>query len=265
MQNLPPALKELLSGAESEEITIGRSGTDVYVFPELREYGKVYLKIAAPESGIDLEREKELLDWLNGRLPVPKVLYFEQDNGKDYLLVSEIEGVDCAVFTAQSTQDSEILNLAAQLSVCLRQIHAVSIEDCPFPQNLSVKLRHAKERIAQGWVDETDFKEEHLGKSADEIYRWLAEQNIGDEDLVFTHGDFCLPNIIINNNKINGIIDWERGGVADRYQDIALFFRSFALNTENAFDVEEVFCTHYGISRLDKEKIRFYIDLDELF
>lgn len=37
---------------------------------------------------------------------------------------------------------------------------------------------------------------------------------------VLLHGDYCLPNIILNNWKLSGVIDVGGGGVGDRHLDI---------------------------------------------
>lgn len=93
----------------------------------------------------------------------------------------------------------------------------------------------------------------------------LVEKKPLSEDLVFTHGDLCLPNYLVLEGEITGFIDFDRGGVADRYQDIALFLRSFGFNIGNGMDVRDIFCRAYGIKGLDEEKLYYYRLLDELF
>lgn len=41
----------------------------------------------------------------------------------------------------------------------------------------------------------------------EELLVWL-EKNRPQEDIVLTHGDFCLPNVFIDNDKISGFIDF---------------------------------------------------------
>ncbi len=265
MKTLPNKLNKLLQGSNFKPITIGMSGTEVYFIKDLAEFGDVYLKIASQTSGVDLERESDILSWLKNKLNVPKVIHFEQEKNLDYLLISAISGVDASIFTENNYNESELKNLAIILAGEMRKIHQIPIKECPFSQTLAVKFREAKKRIGQELVDESDFLEKNQGKSANEIYQKLIQTDIGEEDLVFTHGDFCLPNFVINDRQINGIIDWERGGISDRYQDIALFLRSFDLNTNAMIEIEEIFCKHYQIEQLDKNKINFYKDLDELF
>ena len=50
------------------------------------------------------------------------------------------------------------------------------------------------------------------------------------EELVFTHGDYCLPNSFIKDNKTVGFIDLGNAGIADKWQDLALCIRSLEHN-----------------------------------
>lgn len=40
-------------------------------------------------------------------------------------------------------------------------------------------------------------------------------------DLAFGHGDYCLPNVLAHQGAVVGVIDWSRGGYADRRFDLA--------------------------------------------
>lgn len=78
-------LEDLLERHEHKQVFTGWSGAEAYYLPGLA----AYLKIAPVESPSNLAREKEVLQWLDGKLPVPKVLGFEEANGKRLILLSE--------------------------------------------------------------------------------------------------------------------------------------------------------------------------------
>jgi aminoglycoside phosphotransferase len=163
-------------------------------------------------------------------------------------------------FTVDQTK-SFVEMVAAQI----RKLHDIPIHDCDLDQRLETKFKKAEENILGGFVLESDFDVENLGRTAAQVFDELIAAGPSSEDLVFTHGDLCLPNIIIRENKVAGFIDFERGGVADRYQDLALFLRSFQFNTVTGMDVRPALCRGYGIADLDQEKLDFYRKLDELF
>jgi len=255
-------LKDLLDRYSHQRIFTGWSGAEAYYLPGL----SAYLKIAPAESLSNLAREKEVLEWLDGKLPVPRVLGFQEANGKQFILLSEIKGVAASDHMAANCHDTTVIfDFIKKAAKAMRGIHDLPINDCPLAQNIEVKLAAAHENIRRGLVDESDFLQENIGRMSEEIYHELVEKKPPAEDLVFTHGDLCLPNIMIWGSEISGFIDFDRGGISDRYQDIALFLRSFTFNIETPVDVSEAFCNAYGISSLDDEKIYYYRLLDELF
>lgn len=146
--------------------------------------------------------------------------------------------------------------------------------DCPFKYGLEQKLRMAAYNVERGLVDMDDAQPETVGEngfeSPQKLLDWLI-RNKPEEDIVFSHGDFCLPNVFIRDGKISGFIDLGGAGIADRYQDIALCFRSLRDNLAGKYGgrVYEGFRPELLFEKLgikpDWEKIKYYILLDELF
>lgn len=103
-----------------------------------------------------------------------------------------------------------------------------------------------------------------------ELLEWL-EKNRPEFDPVLSHGDFCLPNVFVENGTISGFIDLGDSGIGDKWRDIALCYRSLKHNFDGTFggkvypdfDPEMLFDA-LGIEP-DREKLRYYILLDELF
>ena len=52
----------------------------------------------------------------------------------------------------------------------------------------------------------------------------------------FIHGDFCLPNIFADDSGLTGLIDLGRAGVADKWQDIAICYRSLSNNYSGKYN-----------------------------
>lgn len=258
-----PILPEL-AGASLTADTLGHSDAQVWhvSWPDGREAWLKEQPAGGPEP---LERDCRLLSWLKGRVPVPEVLAYQRDSAgetaREYLLMSAMPG--------KPASDSEFLTQAETLipllARALRQLHALPIAHCPFDARLDAKFRLAADHVAAGRIDESDFQTPFLGKTATELYaRLLAERPQGEEDLVFTHGDACLPNYLIADGAFQGFIDIGRGGVADRWQDLALLIRSLQFNGFFTWENVEKLLEVYG-TPLDKAKLDFYILLDEFF
>lgn len=256
-KTLPPNLARAVSGCAWRQIHLGLSPSNVFRLKSPNK-NSLYLKTSPRLPGFSLLQEKMRLDWLKNRLSVPKVLLFCEAENTDYLLLSEISGTPAS----DDFLKADIPRIIEQLVNGLKTIHELPIEDCPFSERLDYKIELVRERMSKGLVDETDFDEERQGRTAGDAFGELIETKPDDEDLVFTHGDYCVPNVVLKDGKLSGFVDWGNAGVADRYQDLALLTRSILYNfgedwTERVFEI-------YGIAP-DLQKLHFYKLLDEFF
>jgi kanamycin kinase/aminoglycoside 3'-phosphotransferase-2 len=257
MKGIPQSLARLTNGYSWEQITIGHSDATTFLLKG-STYNQ-YLKIQPNNSVENLYHEKEKLEWLQGKLSIPEVLYYDKDEVNEYLLITEIKGINAS----DKSYEANLSYLMELLALGLKTLHSLSIESCPFNQKLDVKIEEAKRRVENGLVDEEDFDEVRKGLKARELFEELISKKPINEDLVFTHGDYCLPNIIIDKGKVSGFIDLGRAGVSDRYQDLALAIRSITYNFGK--DYIPFFLKEYGVKELDESKIFYYQLMDEFF
>lgn len=261
LRKIPAALQTLIADARFEEIHEGMSGTHIFRL-EHDAQADQYLKIAERHSEQDLSAEVSRLLWLNGRLPVPRVIYWAEDDTRQYLLISALSGL---VLYDESLRD-QLPALMRLYASGLRQIHAVPVKACPFDLRLDVKIAQAAARMQSGMVDANNFDPERQGRTPQSAFReLLATRPTDDQDLVFTHGDYCTPNVLVDPDtmSLSGFIDWGRCGIADRYVDLALAARSIEYNFGAAW--VQPFFDAYGIHEPDTAKVAFYRLLDEFF
>lgn len=260
--NLPPKIKEVIGTRPYTIDKIGMSGSQVLHFEDL------VLKIE--EQREESDNEHTMMAWLSERLPVPKIICSENLNGINYLLMSRIEGnMSCA---PELLEDP--VNLMKLLASGLKMLWGIDVTECPYNNSIDSKLKLAETRVQDNLCDMEEAEPTTYGaggfENPEELLQWLKE-NRPEEELVFSHGDYCLPNIIVKNNRVNGFIDLGRSGIADKYQDIALCYRSLQHNyggkhggrAHEDFDSEMIF--HELQIVPDLNKIKYYILLDELF
>lgn len=256
-QKLSPQLDKLIKEYRYIKDTEGMSPAAVYKL--VGETENLYLKMTDSRykgTTYDVEREKDMMLWLKGKLPVPEVLHFEQYEGWNFLLMSEVEGVACS--------DETPKKIVALYAECINLLQSIDISDCPFTNNTDNRLSELdyllKNNLAdvdcENWEEDTPFKEPR------ELYAFL-KANKPREELVFSHGDICDCNILVKDHKLNGFIDLGRSGKADKWYDIAFCVRSIREDIGEEKYVKLLFDL-LGIEP-DWEKIKYYILLDELF
>src|SRR5687768_4029441 len=222
---LPPPLAADLGKHSRSEVGTGESGDSVLRFD--RPNGTtVFLKTRPVSPGANdrlLFDEAERLGWMHAvGLPVPAVLQYHEWKGREFLLLTALPGTDAAAPRPEDRRAAVVAALAAGL----RALHGTNISACPFDATRRVRLADAASRLAAGLVRESDFDESRRGRSAQDLHAELLATQPTTEERVFTHGDYCLPNVLLEDDRaggyrVSGFVDCSNAGVADRYQDLA--------------------------------------------
>ncbi|EAI4592331.1 aminoglycoside 3'-phosphotransferase [Campylobacter jejuni] len=109
---ISPELKKLIEKYRCVKDTEGMSPAKVYKL--VGENENLYLKMTDSRykgTTYDVEREKDMMLWLEGKLPVPKVLHFERHDGWSNLLMSETDGVLCSEEYEDEQSPEKIIEL----------------------------------------------------------------------------------------------------------------------------------------------------------
>lgn len=262
---LPSNIRHFLRDQHFEINEIGQSDATVLITE------KFVLKVS--EISTESENEVSLMQgWLVNRLPIPEIIAVERKTQRLFVLMERLKSHTAASIELRK-QPQQLMHALAQ---GLQQLWTLDIRSCPSDQSLSQKLQIARQNVEFNRIDSLEAEIASFGPNGFEdpmaLLTWL-EANQPIEDLVFSHGDFCLPNLFLSQDieRVTGYIDLGRAGVADKYQDIALAYRSLKHNFAGVYDdyrIENAVATdlfNYLEMTPDWDKLNYYILLDELF
>lgn len=260
--DIPQKIRQIIGSRPYTVDKIGMSGARIVCFDDM------VLKIEKQNEASDNERI--MTSWLSDKLPAPKLLCSETKDNTNYLLMSKIEGrMLCSPEFLENP--AQLIKLLAE---GLRMLWSVDITGCPYENSAENKLRLAQTRVCLNLCDTQNAEPGTYGKtgfnSPAHLLEWL-KRNKPMETFVFSHGDLCLPNIFAKDNKISGFVDLGSSGIADKYQDVALCYRSIEHNFNGRFGGRKYngFFAEMLFEELDIvpdwDKLNYYILLDELF
>jgi len=181
-----------------------------------------------------------------------EVLAFAEDGQHDYLLTRRIPGEDCT----HEMYRREPERLCDLLAEKLRELHDIRAEDCPVKDRLESYRENVLRGHAKGAYEPDLFRELWEFDTAEAAWS-AAEQGMPElKAEVLIHGDYCLPNVMLDNWKFTGFIDVGAGGIADRHIDVlwGLWTMMFNLHTTKYTDR---FIDVYGREKIDRELLRY--------
>lgn len=234
---------------EIERFTHGAKIYDSSSSPQARVYfidkdGGYYLKTA--EKGA-LRNEAELTRYFHGKGLSANVLAYVSAE-RDFMLAERVRGEDLT-FAKYLAEPKKLCDISAAL---LRELHETEFSACPV-QNHTAKYLATVERNYRLGLYDLSFAPEFA--TAEEAYSLVRENAHMLKNEVLLHGDYCLPNVMLDDWRFSGFIDVGNGGVGDRHVD--LFWGAWTLNFNLKTDEYRVrFFDAYGRDKIDEEKIR---------
>jgi streptomycin 3"-kinase len=255
----------LPSDCRWEPVGGGESGARVFRSAD----GSRYAKCVAPGEVAALALERDKITWLDGHdIPGPRVLDWRPDGDGACLVTSAVPGVPANAVSARD------LALAwDSIADTVRRLHDLPTAECPFDRGLARMFAIAQDVVVRGAVRTEFLPEEQRDTPPTVLLTRLAtrlEPRMTQEsaEAVVSHGDLCLPNIILDpeTHTVAGFVDLGRLGIADPYADIALLLadaRESWQDERRAGNADRVFADRYGID-LDAERQRFFLHLDPL-
>ena len=214
---------------------------------------ELYLKLAPTDHYPTLAGEADRMRWAAACLPVPKVLDRGDEGAVSWLATTPLPGRDGT--SPELLENPRALTRA--LARGLRYFHDTApAAACPFDFTLDRALEHVRARISAGSVDAArDFHPEFRHLTPEQAMELLESTRPSSEDLVVCHGDYCPPNILIQDGAATGYLDLGELGVADRWWDLATATWSLDWNLGPGF--QDLFLEEYGAVP-DPDRTTFY-------
>ena len=186
---------------------------------------------AAPKGS--LQQEAAMNSFFYKKCLGAEVLAYESLE-KDWMLTLRVPGEDCTHI--QYTIDpARLCDTTARL---LRMLHETDIAGCPVPDRTAQYLATARRNREIGNYDTSLFPDNWGYTSAEEAWAEIEKNGKFLRSDTLLHGDYCLPNILLDNWKFSGFIDLDSGGAGDRHVDLfwGMWSLQFNLKTDRYRD-----------------------------
>ena len=243
LPQLPESLRPFAEGAVIYDSSCSPEASVRY----LEKGPGYYLKSAAKGT---LKTEAELTAWFCRKGLAPEVLVYESAD-RDWLLTQSVRGEDCT-HPEYLSDPKRLCDTTAQL---LRQLHDTDFVGCPVPDRCAAYKATASANYQAGHYNLSLFSDNRSFSGPEEAFALIRQQGHLLQTDTLLHGDYCLPNIMLDNWRFSAFIDLGSGGIGDRHIDIFWGAWTLLFNLK-----DEKYCSRfldaYGRDRIDMDMLR---------
>ncbi|MDR2688016.1 MAG: aminoglycoside 3'-phosphotransferase [Oscillospiraceae bacterium] len=236
MNDIPREIQTAIGDAPLLDCS-GHSDAKTY-FIDTR--GGYYLKTAPPGT---LANEAAMTAYFHGLGLGARVVAYCAEDACDYLLTARLPG-EVAYAEAYTAQPEKLCEVLAE---SLWRLHQMPAGDCPC-------------RPLERWLaasEEGRLCDARLlnGRTPEEEYRFLRDNQSAFTHGTLIHGDACLPNVLLLDWRFTGFIDLGGAGLGDPHIDLYWALWSLEYNLHTAAYAGR-FMDCYGRRHIDMERLR---------
>lgn len=216
LEHFPVLFHPILNNAQVYDSSCSKQAQVWFIDKE----GGFYLK-AAPKGS--LQKEADMTRFFHSKHLAAEVLAYESLN-RDWLLTTRIPGEDC-LYRPYMDDPKRLCDTLAHL---LRELHGMDFSGCPVPDHTAEYCARAEHNYRTGQFDMDLFPDNWGYDTPEEAWAVIEANRHRLRTDCLLHGDYCFPNVMLDNWKFSGFIDLDSGGVGDRHVD--LFWATWSLN-----------------------------------
>ena len=193
-----------------------------------------------------LKKEAQMNAFFHSRGFGAEVLAYTQEEA-DWMVTRAVPGEDCT----HPMYCGDPKRLSETTGQLLRLLHDTDASDCPVTNRNETYVATALRNHDAG-IARPEFGDYKTPEDA-----WAVVQANLDclDSRVLLHGDYCLPNILMDNWKFTGFIDVGSGGIGDRHIDLYWGCWTLLYNLKDARWCSR-FLDAYGRQEVETEKLR---------
>ncbi len=225
-------------------IVIGE-GLDSIAYVVNNEY--IFKQSKHNAARINLKREVQLLNYLNGKitLQIPDIEYYsERYSVCGY---KEIKGNKLTPSIYRNLRDDEKDMLAQNIALFLRELHSIDLPDIEeFESDIMDDYCSDYDALREMIYDKIpDKSKEYI----DSLYkRIFDDKRISQYDKAICHNDLSCNHIIMQNNRVVGIIDFGDAAITDIDRDFIYLLEDSSEEIGRDFGMEVLkYYDHHNI------------------
>ncbi len=248
LNDYPPSVRPYLEGAKIFDSSCSPQAKVIFSDKD----DGFFIKTSPKES---LFLDYTMTNYFHSLGLAPQVLEYVSDS-EDWLVTAKVNGNDC-INQKYLENPKKLCDTTAHI---LRQLHSIDFARCPIKNHTAIFLKTAEQSYKAGLRDKEMFEQLDLKNTADAWTLITAKSKLLKNE-VLLHGDYCLPNIILDDWKLSGFIDVGNGGVGDRHVDIfwGIYTLFYNLRTHQ---YAKRFIDAYGKDLVDPEKLRLIATIE---
>lgn len=185
-------------------------------------------QVASDPLGNDLETEFATMEAARSAdVPVPDTYWYEDDAsilGNRFFLVEHLPGTVPVTWDPEQRQelydawDSDDRSLPRQFVEAAAGIH--ELQGTEVPGIDPVDAGDVVDRELEKWIPAYRHSTLKPNPVINEAIRWFRKNKPEISETTLVHGDFRIGNMLVEDEAITGVLDWEMSRVGDPLYDL---------------------------------------------